>query len=279
MYSAINAWSVDKATGFADMFRQVKAAGFEAIELNIDKEGHSEHSLSLTMSDADLSIIATLSKLHKLPVCSISTSLTGDKLGSGKADDNAFMEQLLERQLYFAKTLGANGILTVPGGIGPDVSIAEAYQNARSRLESLRPLFDMYKLPVALENVWNYFFVSPYDMAAFIDSIGSQYISAYYDAGNTHAFSVPEHWVEILGQRITHVHVKGYRKANEEWTNCGGTFLDTLDCGIRWDRVFAALRQVGYKGPVAAEINKKNPEETYEAFYARIAGELRGYIT
>ena len=278
MFTAINAWSVDKATGFADMFRQIKAAGFAAIELNVDAEGHSEHSLSLQSSDADLAAVAALSKEHGLPVCSISTSLTGGRLGSGLSEDRAFMENLLERQLYFAKALGANGILTVPGGIGPSVSIADAFQNARNMLESLRSLYDMYKLPVGLENVWNNFFASPYDMAAFVDSIGSPWVGAYYDVGNTHAFSVPEYWIEILGSRISHIHVKGYRKANEKWTNCGGEFVDTLDCGIRWDRVFTALRQNGYKGAVTAEISKKNPDESFEAFYARIAAEMRGYI-
>jgi hexulose-6-phosphate isomerase len=277
MLRAINAWTIDNAAGFADMFRQVKAAGFQAIELNVDGDGRSEHSLSLTTSDADLAAVAALSKEHDLPICSISTSLTGGRLGSGLPEDRAFMETLLERQLYFAKTLGANGILTVPGGIGPDVSIADAYHNARNLLTALRPLYDMYGLPIGLENVWNGFFVSPFDMSAFVDSIGSPWIGAYYDAGNTHAFSVPEYWIDILGQRISHVHVKGYKKATE-WYNTGGTFVDTLDCGIRWERVFAALRQVSYKGAVTVEMAKKNDGESYEAFYARINEELRRYI-
>ena len=39
MLKSLNAWTVDASTGFAEMFRQVRAAGFDGIELNVDAPG------------------------------------------------------------------------------------------------------------------------------------------------------------------------------------------------------------------------------------------------
>lgn len=84
MKKSINAWSVAHGTGFEDMFAQLKAAGFDGIELNIDGDNSSRHSLTMGATDAELAEIKTLSDRHGLPVVSISTSLYagGAKLGS-----------------------------------------------------------------------------------------------------------------------------------------------------------------------------------------------------
>jgi len=54
MKKSINAWSVDSKANFEDMFAQIKKAGFDGIELNIDGEGRSAHSLSLDMTNQEL---------------------------------------------------------------------------------------------------------------------------------------------------------------------------------------------------------------------------------
>lgn len=54
--------------------------------------------------------------------------------------------------------------------------------------------------------------MSPFDMKAFIDGLGSPYIGAYFDVGNVVVTSAPEHWIEILGSRIFKIHVKDYKR-------------------------------------------------------------------
>ena len=112
-------------------------------------------------------------------------------------------------------------------------------------------------------------------MASFIDSIDSPYVGAYYDVGNTFAFSWSEYWIDILGPRITHIHVKGFKR--ERGPNSGGTFTHGLDCGIRWERVIPALRQAGYQGAVTAEVGK-GKDEGYAEFYRKLADELNGML-
>ena len=38
MKKSLNAWTVDSKTGFEQMFRELKEAGFDGVELNVDKE-------------------------------------------------------------------------------------------------------------------------------------------------------------------------------------------------------------------------------------------------
>ena len=45
MKIAINAWSIPASVPFPEAFAQVSAAGFDGIELNLDKEDASAHGL------------------------------------------------------------------------------------------------------------------------------------------------------------------------------------------------------------------------------------------
>jgi len=203
MKKSINAWSVESSANFEDMFSQIKNAGFDGIELNIDGKGRSAHSLTLDMTDDELMDILAISHEYDLPVVSVSTSLWWSaNMGSANQENRDFARRLLEKQLICAKTFGSSGILTVPGGISDEISISEAYENSLDFLDSCKDIIEDYQVNVGLENVWNAFFLSPFDMANFIDSVKSKYITAYYDVGNAVAFSWSEYWIEILDKRI-----------------------------------------------------------------------------
>ena len=215
MKKAINAWSVEASTGFEDMFRQVSEAGFDGIELNIDAEGHSAHSLSMKTSAADAAMIQALSERYSLPVISISTSLYGGKMGSPDSAEREFAKDLLKKQLEIAGMLGADGILAVPGGnLLEGVSLQQAYDNSQRAISEVLDDINACKMKVGLENVWNAFFMSPFDMCSLIDSFDCAYVGAYFDVGNVIAFSCPEYWIEVLGKRIFKIHVKDFLRTN-----------------------------------------------------------------
>ena len=112
-------------------------------------------------------------------------------MGQGTAESMKFCEKLLETQLKFAKHLGARGILTVPGGMTDEISLDRSYKNSVKTLKELRSIADEYAksgITTGVENVWNAFFTSPYDMARFVDELGAPF-SAYFDLGNVIAFS------------------------------------------------------------------------------------------
>lgn len=261
MKKAINAWSVPGGISFEEMFRSVSAAGFDGIELNLDREGSSSHSLTFGSGQADYDRINALAWQYHLPVCSISTSLYANTLGSDSPPECENAKKVLRKQLECAAALGADGILVVPGGIGENRSIQQAYANARQTLMELVPEIVQAKIMVGLENVWNGFFASPCDMARFIDDLACPYIAAYFDVGNVAINAYPEYWIEILGKRICKIHVKDFRRPSMN----SGAFVNLLEGSIRWDLVARALRIAGYDGYLTAELADmpKTPEYLY----------------
>jgi len=145
----------------------------------------------------------------------------------------------------------------VPGAVGVDfvpgcevVRYDLAYERATDFIWQALPLAEKLQVKIGIENVWNKFLTSPLEMRAFIDQFGSQYAGAYFDAGNALANGYPEHWIEILGQRIVRVHFKDYRRA----VGTANGFCDLLSGDVNWPEVIHALRSVSYAGWITAEM-------------------------
>ena len=120
----------------------------------------------------------------------------------------------------------------------------QSYENSLTALEELKPEIEAAKIHVGVENVWNGFFTSPFDMKNFIDSLNCPYIGAYFDVGNVIAFSNAEYWIEILGTRICKIHVKDFKRNGS--INRGGCFVNLLEemlTGIKLFLNFAKLQE------------------------------------
>ncbi len=276
MRKSINAWSVEKSVDFGAMFAQVKMAGFDGIELNLDNENSSAHSLAFATSPAELAEVKTLSEKFNLPVVSISTSLFGSTMGSTEPGKRAAAMNVVRRQLEIAGTLGATGILIVPGGLSDDVSLRTARENCLNTLGTLKADIESIGIFVGVENVWNRFFTSPYDMCGFIDELGSRYIGAYFDVGNVVEFSDPENWIDILGRRIGKIHVKDFKRRQGPYS--GGEWVDLLAGSVNWRKVVPALKAAGFDGYLTAEVGKSKPEQSGADFYAMVAAQLAAII-
>ena len=272
MKKALNAWTVDPQAGFEQMFADVKAAGFDGIELNVDREDASNHCLTLSTDEAGLAAVRALSERYALPVVSISTSLWGGRMGA----DDEFSGQLLARQLQYAAALGATGILTVPGGGYPGIPLLEARAGGVRFLRSQRALIESFGLYVGVENVWNGFFTSPLDMAGFIDAVECPLVGAYFDVGNVTAFSWPERWIEVLGGRIHHVHVKDFKR--NRGINSGGTWVDVGEGDVDWKAVVSAFGAIGFDGFLTGEVSRRDPEQPYGDYYAYVARGIDGAL-
>ena len=96
-------------------------------------------------------------------------------------------------------------------------------------------------------------------MAAFIDEINSDYVKVYFDAGNVLQFGYPEHWIEILRERIVRVHIKDFDRD----IGNGSGFKPLLQGDMPWARLIKALDEVGYSSYLTAEVTpyKGNPAQ------------------
>ncbi len=272
MKTSINAWSVKGDTGFEDMFAQISAAGFDGIELNIDAPG-TAHGLSMETTDGDLRAIKALSDKYALPVVSISTSQTANMWGDNDPAVREKAKALVKKQIYCAEALGATGILTVPGGMCEGRSLLTSWKNSVVAMKEFGAEIKGCKTVVGLENVWNAFFTSPFDIVRFLDEVNCPEYAVYYDAGNMHAFSSSEHWVEVLAGRIDKVHVKGYKR-NHGSINQGGIWCDITDADIAWDKVVPGLKVGGFDGYLTAEVGKCIAEQSWEDYYKMVRDQV-----
>ena len=273
MKKSLNAWTVEGSLNFEETFAAVSAAGFDGIELNVD--GSGAHSITLSTTKEEFAAIRALSEKYNLPVVSISTSLWGAKMGHPDEWDAG--RELMRKQLEAAAELGAGGILVVPGGMGGDYTLATVRKNSIEFMKSMKDEIEETGIFVGVENVWNGFFLSPYDMASFVDEVGSPKIGAYLDAGNMLAFSVSEYWVEILGSRIGCVHVKDYKRAGG--LNSGGTWEDITHGSANWPEIIAQLKKAGFDGYLTGEVFKADANMSFEDYYKKVAGEIAEICT
>lgn len=275
MKKALNAWTVDSALTMEETFAAVSAAGFDGIELNIDAPGASPHALSMETTEADYAQIRALSEKYNLPVCSISTSLWAGKMSDPAKWEDA--KALMFKQIEAAKALGADGVLVVPGGMNDKITLAVARKNSLEFMKAQKAKIEEEGIFVGVENVWNGFFLSPYDMVSFIDELDSPKIAAYFDAGNMIAFSVPQYWVEVLGSRIGKLHVKDYKRNGG--LNSGGTWEDITHGSADWKVIIPELRKAGYDGYVVGEVFKADDDMSYDDYYKKVCSEIAEIIT
>lgn len=250
---AINIWSFAGKSN-REAMKIAKEAGFDGIELALDTDGE----ISMTSTDEELLSIKKYAEELEIRIPSLSSSLCWlDSLTADDPKERQRAHEMIKRQLYCAKMLGAETILIIPGSVSvefvpewPVVSYDVVYKRAMEEVKRLVPIAEEYGVEIGLENVWNKFLVSPLEMRDFIDAIESDYVGAYLDVGNVVSFGYPQHWIRILGKRIKKVHFKDYR------CNPGGlnSFVDLLAGDVNWPEVMKALRDIGYDGWAAGEM-------------------------
>jgi hexulose-6-phosphate isomerase len=251
---AISRWSLPADLPLEECFRRTKAAGFDGLELSFDGEG----DLDFNTTQARAEDVRASADRHGLGLAGLATGylwehpLTGDDPEKRRQGVAA-----VDKMLDIAKWLGVDAILVVPGAVHvfflPDmkpVPYEVALQRSRNALAGLVKKAEANKVSIGLENVWNKFLLSPTEMRDFIDAFQSEYIGAYFDAGNVLPFGYPDDWIRTLGNRVKRVHIKDFK------TSVGTIdgFCDLLEGDVDFPAVMAALKDIGYDGWITAEM-------------------------
>ncbi len=260
MKKSISYWSFpggveDKSPlDFEGCLKKAKEAGFEGIELVVAETGE----LNLNSTRQDLGRIVQMAKDVGIELSSLATGLLWDySLTSSDGKTREKAKDIVRKMLEFASYLGVDTILVIPGTVDvffkPDAEVVPydlAYKRSLEALKECIPTAERYKVSIGIENVWNKFLLSPLETKDFIDKIGSPYLGAYFDVGNTLLTGYPEHWIRVLGKRIKKVHIKDFKTA---MGNING-FVDLLEGDVNWTEVMKALGEIGYDGWLTAEI-------------------------
>lgn len=267
MKKSINAWTFPNEYSFEDCLREAKAAGFEAVEFNLDRE-NAGHSFTFDTTDEEILEVKALCEKYGIIPCSVSSSMHAHSWGRLEPEKREYCKKVLVTELNIAKLLGADSILLVPGGMLDGMSLDESWKNSIANLKAVEPIIRESGITVALENVWNGFFLSPYDMVRFLDELDSDVFALYFDLGNMVAFSNSEYWAEIVGSRTAKIHIKDYKRNGG--INRGGVFCNLLEGDTNFELAMAALKKCGFDGYLTAEVSKLDDKMSWQDFFLSI---------
>jgi hexulose-6-phosphate isomerase len=244
---SISFWSFPTGLPLKEVFKRAKAAGFEAVELTLEAKGE----ITLKTTATELKAIRRLAESMGLCTPTFATGLYWSEpiiLDGGKTNPRGV--EVCKRSLECAKALGAGTALTIPCTVTPGLPYDLAYEKSVAALKKLAPLAEKAKVKIGVEYVWNKFLLSPLEFRCFLDEVGSEWVSAYFDVGNVLQSGYPDQWIKILGSRVSAVHFKDFKRSI-------GTiegFIDLLEGDCPWEAVMKALKAVKYDGAVTAEM-------------------------
>ena len=246
-------WPLERSAALA------KDAGFEGVELAYALEG----PLGPECSAADLEGIRATFAEHGLVIPSLATGVLWQiNLLSPDADERQQAKTHVRTMLHQARDLGAGCILVVPGFTGPFEAgppvvsdYVGSYQRAVDDIRDLGQEAAKVDVQIGVENVWNRFLTGPMEMRQFIDTVDHSHVGVYFDVGNVLRNGYPQHWIQVLGERIRRVHFKDFRIAVGTLQG----FVDLLEGDVDYPLVLSALEAVGYDGWVTGELFTREP--------------------
>jgi len=230
---------IKKAVGFMmikedlsveDKLKLVKDVGFEGIET-------PTHLLNRKTPEPR--VLARASEKVGIPVHGVVNSSHQDLTGA-----------IDEASVY-----GATSVLHV---VRPDPkgSFIENYKRTQATIRLAIRYAEKKRIHILIENVWNTFLIEPLTMARYIDELDSPYVKAYFDVGNVVRWGFPQHWIEVLAERIIKIHIKEYNLKVAMNEGMGKGFAVPIGQGsIDWKRVREELKKIGYRGWATAEVN------------------------
>ncbi|MEO7453702.1 MAG: sugar phosphate isomerase/epimerase family protein [Fimbriimonadales bacterium] len=227
---------------------------FPAVELAIGVDG----GLGLDTTEARCKEILQRATELNVEVASVASGVYWSRsLGDSLAASRLQAQDDLRRMLRITSWLKCRTLLTIPGSVDvfflPDRQAQpfdEVWENATEGIRAVLPTAEACGVRMGIENVWNKFLQTPYEMAAFIDQFDSPYVGAYVDVANLMRIGHPQDWIRHLSHRVVGIHFKDYRVAV-------GTiegFVDLLEGDVNWPKVMAAIREIEYSGPIPAEM-------------------------
>lgn len=234
---------IEEPMSVLEKFQLLKEIGYDGVELSSPNE--LEPSEVVDARDAtDLPIHGVVDSVHWQKTLS-------DPDPAVRAEGLAGLETALRD----ASAYGATTVLLVPAVVTEDVSYAEAYERSQAQIRKALPLAEELGIRIAIENVWNRFLLSPLETARYIDEFESPWIGAYFDIGNVVNFGWPEHWIEVLGERILKLDVKEYsREVRDEEGPYAGFRVPLGEGSVDWPRVMKTLASIGFEGWATAEV-------------------------
>lgn len=243
-----------KDLSYTDRFRLAREVGFELIECVTIRDQSEAEEIREASRASGLKIHSVMNTDHwKYP------------LSSPNPDDVARSIDCMEVSLRNAKLWGADAVLLVPAVVNAEVRYGEAWERSQKQIRKLIPLAKELKVVIAVEEVWNKFLLSPLEFARYVDEFESEWVRAYLDVGNMVLYGYPQDWIRTLGKRIVKVHLKDFRfRRRAGVPGRVAEFVPLREGDIDWKAVYAAFKEIGYRGAATVEVRGGGRKELAE---------------
>lgn len=240
---------------FEQGLQLLNSAGYDGIELWLGERPWFQ----MDTTDKQLRDLHNQINAAGLKVSDIANSLDWDENVSAR--DPAKREAAfnhIRRQIEAAQIFQCDAILVVAGLVTREAPYNEVYKRTVDSLQRLAEHAAAAKVKIGVENCCSEqkFLLSPREFNTFLDDVASPWVGIHLDVGNIHDTGFAEQWVELLGPRITVVHLKDVHKhrgrCGEEsvYTNI---FLGDND----WRAIRDAFTKVGYDRWMVAEMEAR----------------------
>jgi len=248
---AISQISFPREFSISRLLNLASTTGFNGIELRLSEKGE----FSITSSEDEIHKIRKMAKELGLDVCSIVGGLQWKyPLSSPLNSVRETGIKAAKKAVKFASVLEAEVVLIVPAVVTKDLPYREAWKLALSSIVEIGKLAEQLGILIGVENVWNNFIFTPLEMLRFVEEansmLNSDPIAVYFDVGNVIPFGYPEHWILCLKDYVRAVHVKDMKLLNRAAIAVLPPYGD-----VDWPSVMKALRSIGYKGYLTAEVS------------------------
>lgn len=226
-----------KTMSYLDRFKLAIDCGFEAMEAQTITDQKEAEQIKEAADKAKLRIHSVMNMAH-----------WANPLSSSDPAKVAASMQGMETSLRNAKLWGADAVLLVPAVVDATTTIPQAWQRSVPNIKKLIPLAKELKVVIAIEEVWNKFLLTPYDLAKYVDEFKSPWVKAYFDVGNIVMYGYPQEWIRALGKRIVKFHLKDFDTKTRN-------FVPLREGSIDWPAVRKAIGEIGYNGYLTVELS------------------------
>ena len=225
-----------KEMSYLDRFKLAIDCGFEAMEAQTITDQNEAEQIKEAADKAKLRIHSVMNMAH-----------WANPLSSDDPNKVAASMKGMETSLRNAKLWGAETVLLVPAVVDATTTIPQAWERSVPQIKKLIPLAKELNVVIAIEEVWNKFLLTPYDLAKYVDEFKSPWVKAYFDVGNIVMYGYPQEWIRALGKRIVKFHLKDFDTKTRQ-------FVNLREGSIDWPAVRKAIGDIGYNGYLTVEL-------------------------